>query len=281
MKKLTALFIAVATCSAAFAAEDKPAETYLPKKGDIALGFDVLPLFRTIGNSFAGTDQTPAIGGTVPDFNWCSIQPTVAIQAKYMLSDKWGLKTTLGLLADKDRYCYYVVDDKALALDPLSKEQVIDSRNDVRTGGTLQFGAEYHLGKRRVQGIFGMGILLGFSSVKSDYSYGNKMTAFNQTPTTHFSNDYIVNEHKNGNFVCGIYGSTGIEWFVAPKIALGATVDLYLYGIVQGQAWTTTRSFSEAFDKVVDNTHVSSPGDHSLRFGTDNLGGSLYMTFYF
>ena len=72
-----------------------------------------------------------------------------------------------------------------------------------------------------------------------------------------------------------------MEWFVAPKVALGAEVNLSLYSVIGGQVYVEEEGYNSVLGKVETRYEIMSPGDRALVFGTQNLGGSLYMSFYF
>ena len=283
--------ISAAVAAAAFApslvsAADKAKETvYTPEQGDIAFGVDIVPLFRTIADSFDNHDYESTIGGVPfkgPE-GW--VKPDIAISAKYMLTDRLALSAILGMKVKSQTDRSYVTDDLAVALDPLSQAKVIDSRTSKTAGGSLMAGVEYRLGKRRVQGIFGGGILFGFSTRSESYSYGNKMTSLNQSPTSAFGSSdgerYTSYRPDATAFALGAYGKMGVECFVAPKVAIGATVDLYLYGTFGPNGYVKKESFNTAYNRVEESTDLMTPGDRSFHFGTDNIGGSLYLAFYF
>lgn len=292
------LLIAVAASSllassSVATAQEQPTRQYLPEEGDFAIGIDVMPLLKTIGNAFSKDESVP-VGGSpfvYGENNLMYLKPNVSIAAKYMLSDSWGLKLNLGLAVRDNQNRYYITDDLANYLDPNSGAKVTDTEKIIRSGGSLMFGAEYRVGRQRVQGVFGAGVLLGFSTSTTKYSYGNEITEFNRTPSGSFSNNtgvnlpdgYRITEAKtqDPNFTGGIYGSAGVEWFVAPKIALGAEVDLTLYGTVGSKGFVKSEGYNEAYRQVEERTDLVTPGNRSLSFGTENLGGSLYMIFYF
>lgn len=264
-------------------AQDNTAPVYTPEAGDFSVGVDLIPLFRTIGGAF-NDSETPVGGHPFLEENMLC-KPNVSIIGKYMFTDKWGIKIDLGLMVKSNNYRSYVQDDKMAVLNPLSEAKVVDSEKITKTGGSLMVGAEYRLGKRRVQGVFGMGALFGFSSMKTTYSYGNAITELNQRPTSSsvLDNGYRITEQQTSgsNVMAGIYGSIGAEWFVAPKIAIGADVKLSLFGIFGTQAWQKSEGWNEALGRVENRTDLLTPGNDGLNFSTDNIGGSLYMNFYF
>lgn len=295
--KMRKNILALALAAVSFGAvAQQPAETtatrYLPEKGDFAFGVDVLPLFKAIGGSY-NDDETPGVGGTPfsPDVESSYVKPNVSLMGKYMISDRWGVKVNLGLTFSNKQKRLYAPDDLDAALST-GEAKVVDSRKTTRTGGSLMAGMEYRLGKRRVQGVFGFGALFAFTTDKVTYSYGNAMTDINQNPSTAFPDQdqtlsipygYRVTEcnYDGPNFVAGVYGSAGAEWFVAPKIAIGATVDLYVYGAFGSKGYVKSEGYNQAYGRVEERTDLYTPGNRGFNFGTDNLGGSLYMTFYF
>ena len=263
---------------------------YTPEKGDFSVGVDLVPLFRTIGGAF-NNSETP-VGGTPFSYDDMLCRPDVSVMGKYMFSDKWGLKVDLGLMVVTHNAKTYVTDDKAMVLDPLSDKKVVDSRKLTKSGGSLMVGAEYRLGKRRVQGVFGFGALVAFSTYQTKYDYGNAITGLNQVPTSSTDSEYlpaevpygyrIVDARTSGaNFMVGAYASAGAEWFIAPKISLGADVKLTAFGVFGNQGYVKSEGWNAAYERVETRTDLVTPGDCGFNLSTNNLGGSLYMSFYF
>lgn len=273
-------------------AQEEPAKQYLPEKGDVAIGIDVAPLFRYVGNLFNNSTNNTleSLGGEpftedVEGFDINDIQPDVSIMGKYMLTNNWALRANIGLMIRSNTTNVYVADDAALVNNPLSEEKLIDSRKMQRHGMSAMVGAEYHKGNRRIQGVFGAGLLVGFNKSVTDYTYANALTSINQTPTSAWPinpNGYrALKEKTASNIFMGIYGSVGVEWFVAPKLALGAEVNLALYYVRGGQQYLYSEGYNALLNAVETRYDITSPGDSAFRFGTENLGGSLYMAFYF
>ncbi len=283
---LMAAFAAALLAGVPASAADGAKTVYTPEKGDIAFGVDIVPLLRTIDNAFDSSSGRTEIGADPFDPDNALVRPNIAVSAKYMLTDRLAVSAILGLKVDKGTSRYYVTDDLAAGLDPLSEAKVVDTRSDTETGGSLMAGIEYRMGKRRVQGIFGGGLLFGFSTRTASYTYGNKLTELNQKPSTAFGDSYdgyrtLTSRPDGPAFALGIYGKMGVECFVAPKIAIGATVDLYLYGTFGPNGWVKSEGFNTAYNKVEERVDLRTPGNRGFHFGTDNIGGSLYMAFYF
>lgn len=277
------------------AQEKKCEKDYLPKKGDWAIGIDVVPVLKYIGNAFNGnTDNsidhlggTPFIKGN--SFFNSDLMPDVSISGKYFLTDQWALRANLGLMIRTDNWREYIADDKAAISNPLGDEKVIDKAHSMRNGMSLALGTEYRKGSKRVQGVFGAGLLFAYQKNKTNYTWGNEMTMINQHPSTTakfgtvINGDYRTLEKFSAasTFYTGITGSAGIEWFVAPKISLGAEVNLTAYYAFQAQQYEKSEGYNATLNKIEQKTELTSPGDRHFVLGTESLGGSLNMTFYF
>lgn len=275
-------------------AQENSQKQFLPKEGDWAIGVDVLPVINFIGNSFNGTiDQkieglagAPITKGSNLFDN--ALMPDASIMFKYMLRDQIALKANVGMQFSNDWNRQYVQDDKAIALDPMSEEKLIDSKLTKTTGMSLSIGAEYRKGARRVQGIFGLSALAAFQNQTTSYNFGNGITSVNQRPSTAFPEAYTNDGYriiKNGNTTSdafiGLAGSVGLEWFVAPQIAIGSEVNLSFYYLFGKQKYTESEKFETSLEQIVNHTDITSPGNRGFYCGTETLGGSLYMIFYF
>ncbi len=296
MKKLIVIILSACLFPAMLWAEEKQQKQYLPEEGDWALGIDVVPILKYIGNAFNGTDGSNGldhVGGTPftsGHFGNQGLMPTVSIMGKYMLTDEWAVRANVGLMISSANDKAYSIDDKALAENPFSEAKVVDGARYDRNGMSMLLGAEYRKGARRIQGVFGAGLLFAFQNSKETYSWGNALTEINQSPTSHaFANmptlptgyRALKQNGAGSDFYLGLTGSAGIEWFVAPKIALGAEVNLSLYYIFGTQTYVESEGYNATLGKVATRTDLNAPGSNGIYFGTESLGGSLYMTFYF
>lgn len=293
MKKIIISIMSATLLMGAFGANaQEPAKKqYTPEKGDFAIGFDIVPIIRTIGTSIKGKESTTQIGATPFTYEDMRTQPTVSILGKYMLTDKWGVRVNLGVTVDNKNTKAYVKDDLAAAINPMADKRVVDVETITKTGTSLMGGVEYRLGKSRIQGVFGAGLLFAFSTYDAKYQYGNKLTEINHYPSTVINtssyagipNGYRITEARTpgANFTLGGYASAGVECFVAPKMAIGAEVNLALYGVMGYKGIVKSEGFNVDYNKVETFTQQVTPGNTGVHFGTDNLGGSLYMSFYF
>lgn len=303
MRKFLTIIIACLLPLAAINAQESESnhKIYVPKKGDFSLGLDLKPVLKYVGNIFNGNTENTLeyIGGepTLSNLDGKSgiedkikdISPEVSIMAKYMLTDNWALRANVGVMIRKDRDNYYVQDDKAVFLDPFCTTKLVDSKISFKNGLSMAVGGEYRRGNKRVQGVFGASALFGFHTINETYNYANALTEVNQNPTTALSETAapvdgyrILNKKSTNNFFYGAIGSAGVEWFVAPKISLGAEVNLSIYHVIEGQQYTESEGYNTSTLKVDTRYDIDpKPGNSYFRFGTENLGGSIYMSFYF
>lgn len=295
MKKILSIIMIGLLPLMGVSAQEKAQKNYLPEEGDWALGIDVVPLLKYVGNAFNGNTSnelnglsgTPFTKGTI--FDDKTLMPDVSIMGKYLLTDEWALRANVGIMIRSKYERNYVRDDKAAALNPLSNDKVIDKAHYMKNGMSIMLGAEYRKGSKRVQGVFGAGLLFAFMNNKDTYTYGNEMTSINQDPTDLSpANDLIpagyrvlTNNNDGSNFYTGITGSAGVEWFVAPKISLGAEVNLSIYYLFGNQRYVESEGYNALYQRVEKRTDLVSPGDRGFYLGTESLGGSLNMTFYF
>ena len=311
MKRIVTLLLSAVILLSMDAAEKETPEqkakkdysTWLPAKGDWSIGFGLNPISTFIGNMFNGatTNNLGALAGDpmgtagVPITSTTMPTPFVSIMGGYMLTDSWELRANVGFGFVYKNNSFYAVDDEALYIDPLSDATVTDKHKTEHYSGSIAIGANYHLGKTRiVQGIFGAGLLYAFGQNQDTYSYGNKIGEINQTPTIatgmgvayntalvgYIPNARLLKSTTSAMLRIGAYGSIGMEIFVAPKIALGANVNIYLFydftPAVENKydGWNIRRNEVSTYRQKV------SPAQHGVTFSTNNIGANLYMNFY-
>lgn len=287
MKKT--LFIILLSAVSAFSAfaEEPEKKQYLPEAGDWSVGFNAIPILDFVGNLFSDNYNliTP-IGGQPTLFNNIS----TSIMGKYMLTDNLALRANIGLAINNDNDAMYVRDDEAYFFNPLSEEKVIDYKKIRNTRVSIMAGAEYRIGKKRVQGVFGGGLLFGLSNSREKYQYGNMMTDINPNPTTaNFNENYeekpmnrvLEQFHGSPCYHFGLVGTVGVEWFFAPKISLGAEVSLHAAYEFNQQTYTVSEEFNSVTDSILQSTDLTKPAYGEFSFGTETLGGNISFSFYF
>lgn len=307
MKRILSLALSLVVATAAFSqSETKPQREkkqvkdyseYLPKSGDIAIGFSLNPLANFVGNMFNGTTLN-TLGDFAGEPMLCPTPNIVSIMGKYMLTDQLGLKLNLGFGCNIYAKNGYAIDDAAKLENPLSEAKVTDTYQVNKLSGSIAAGVEYHIGKQLpVQGVFGAGVLYALGHETHRYRYGNAITELNQDPS--HNNDifpaavttsripYMPNARVLSDQAVdlihrvGLYASVGVEWFVAPKISLGANVNLNLCYTINPARATIYEGWNYVTSQVEQYTDLVAPASHGFTFSTDNIGANLLMNFYF
>jgi hypothetical protein len=267
----------------------------LPKQGDFSVAFSLDPIATFVGNMFNGSPSN-GLGNLAgkPLLDGITGAPMVSVMGTYMQTDQLAWKVNLGIGYTHKSNNEYVLDDAALFLDPLSRVKVVDTQAYNRIHGSIAWGVEYRVGKNLpVQGVFGAGLNYAFGEISYKYNYGNAITELNQIPTISEPSLYeavagympnarpLASQDNDLIHMIGAYASVGMEWFVAPKIALGANVNFGIYYEVNPSRATIYEGWNTATMQVEQFTELIAPASHGFHIGTDNIGANLYMAFYF
>lgn len=268
----------------------------LPKAGDIALGIDVVPMFKYVGNFFNGTTDNAynTFGGeSAITFDNPINNPTVSIMGKYMITDTWVARLNVGILYTHKNTRTYKQNDAALLEDPLSLAKVVDENIVNNTGASFALGAEYRRGYRRIQGFAGGNLIYAFGEYNRHYNYGNAITEINQTPSRidagnvqyvpdSWTRAYLLDSYNGGSVqYFGLGAHVGVEIFLASHFSLGGEVSINAIWKWSPETYEEIEGFNTVNNQVEKFTNLISPGNKEFSFGTENLGGKLYLLFYF
>lgn len=250
----------------------------LPVSGDYALGIDATPFFKYLGNMFNGNT-----GNGSPSFDGFASQ----IYGKYFLTDQTAVRARLSFDIGSDRLSHTVAQDP---IDPLNPNKTtVDYFTTGVSKANLSLGYEFRRGYRRLQGFYGAEVGLGFSSTTKKYSYGNVMTAANQTPTSwNFESNTTSNtatrvlKSSDGTILnAGLNCFVGVEYFVAPKLSIGGELQLGAYGQISTLGSTKYEQYNANTGNVENYTHRLNKGaDNNIHFKT-LATGSLFVMFHF
>ena len=291
-----------------FAQQDKPEKNYLPEEGDVTIGINAIPFLKYLGNCFsdAGNNTINAtdVGGVLsigfpvaPGLQ----NPTISIFGKYFLTDQTALRLNVGIGIGSKTQRGYAPDDAALVADPLSVAQVEDSYKYRSTGFSLAAGYEWRRGGKRLQGFWGGQAVVAYSNSKHFFNYGNAITEINQTPSQTSTvwdnpvsgqtvptlnpnignNSRLLQQNDGRSWTYGVGGFVGVEYYIAPKIAIGCEMSLNLLWTTEGKSLQKSERFNPDFNRVEENVRWSEPGGSAFHFGTENIGTSLYVAFSF
>ncbi|MGP8215891.1 MAG: hypothetical protein ACLQQ4_10035 [Bacteroidia bacterium] len=231
--------------------KNKKGHEILPRKGDIALGFNAVPVIDFFLNSlnYIGSGKTNSTGsGTVVQYSSTPSTVTNQITGKYFLDSKTAIRVVLGYNTMSGSITNPVQNASAMAsaLQSGTRDDSIAAAamklNDVYSFYTskvlLSIGYEKRRGYGRLQGFYGVDVMVGCTKNNSDITYGNAFS--DQYPTDYTSNFNpsapVVSTQNPGSSVVsrpldtlrtsvwavGIRGFIGVEYFIFPKISIGA-----------------------------------------------------------
>ena len=277
------------------------ASEWLPQAGDWSVGFSVDPITRFLGNAFNGStgNGLNAVSGTglgsqgaVKNFGL----PLVSIMGSYLATDHCEIHANIGINTSLSTERRFVQDDKAVMLDPNSLIQLVDIHKHQDLSATFAIGANYRVGERKIQGVFGGGLIYGYQGINKDtYQYANQITEANQNPsvgafttpapatysTQMIPNSRLLSYSTQGRHMVGVYGQVGVEWFLAKKFAIGANVNI----LIDYNFSVSAISKFEGFNTYTLQPQVvyvfDEPMQSGFDFNTDNIGANLYFAFYF
>lgn len=270
--KRKVLFVASLFLATATFAQDgltsKKGEAYLPEAGDWALGFDAAPFigyFGNLANGAAGNSMTAA---------WQD-GARASIVGKYFKDETTAYRGRVRIgfgSTSNDSIGFYDAD-----ADPSTN--AVEYTNTAKTSNfniVLGGGIEKRRGNTRIQGYYGGELLISFGSSSESWDYGRAYTADwsadEVTPNGNIlgTGDQRVTERKNGStFAFGLRGFVGVEWFIAPKVSLGAE-----YGWGLGFASTGEGEETVEYWGFAENSTATDP---SLQSETIKTGGSSWF----
>jgi hypothetical protein len=238
MKKIILTAAAVFAFSFANAQDLKSSkgENYLPEAGDWSISFNADNLFDYAGNAFSNAGNN-TIG---------------QVQNSNASGSFTGKKFVTATQADRYTAGFVLGNSSVTAANGT---ETVSTSIKVAAG----IGKEWRKGKTRLQGFYGYDLLAN-------------MTLVDNTKTTSAGGTVDA----KGGFVFGVgaNGFLGAEYFLFPKIAIGAQ---YTYGVNLniGAAGTTTTT-------PVGGTATETKGAKSTSFGVGNVGvASMSLSLYF
>lgn len=251
MKKLLIAALAVVTFGAT--AQDvnfksKRGEYMLPEKGDWALGFSTDGVFRYLGNAFNGN-----VNNAAPTLSYTKDREGSFV-GKYFTSDKSAYRVIFnfssvgtGKKTNSDSADNTIVFTPPVTPPPFVIRDIVNK--DETTSNTefsIGLGKEWRRGKTRLQGFYGADVLLIYNSSSSTESIYDETTTTLTTPARIIKNVIKTDTTFKGGsgFGIGAEGFIGAEYFLFPKIAIGAQ---YTYG-------ARYVSFAEGNNTVVKDT---------------------------
>ncbi len=261
----------------------KKGEPILPEAKDWALSVDASPFLTYTGKLLSTT------GADAPAVNSLANYP-LTIGGKYFTSAKRAYRARVRIGIASQTVNNSVVDNQNTTLDTV---YIKDSRKSSSTNVTLAFGKEFRKGKTRLQGFYGGEGIIGISTGKSIYTYGNTFSNLNVSPTsTDFvtptslgyasapANSRIQSESNGTGIKVAARGFVGAEYFIFPKMSIGVEFGFSLMYFNQNDGKLSSESWDAAAGSVKNKTLAKS-GSKGFGIDNDNSGGSIMLNFHF
>jgi hypothetical protein len=242
----------------------KSGQQVLPQAGDFAISIDATPILKYAGNVFNGNTDN---NNTNWFYNGDNIFSAPSIVGKYFLTDNTALRAKLHLGFSSYTDVDLVNDVNSTATPPAKVEDKETYKNN---GLGLTVGYELRRGYGRLQGFFGPEVGVGISSNSTSWKYGNDLGSKN--PTNRYKKI-----SSGTTFAANIGGFVGVEYFVAPKISVGAEANLGIGFASTGRGKTESERWTGS---AVEGTTIETGGESSIGFKT-NYNGNLFVTFHF
>ena len=299
MKK-SVLVIALAFGIANAFAQDltsKKGEPMLPEANDWAISMDADQIFTYLGNAFHGTNASGA-----PGVNWLNGNQTII--GKKFIDEKTAYRVLvrIGYNSTSTKAMIHDASVTTAAVYPAAPAMVEDKMSAHNTNIAIGLGKEWRRGKTRLQGYYGADIMIWLTSTGTKYSYGNGLvaptassagvgvagntTTFNDPNSGMTNLDSIpyansrVTKYKSGmGFGIGIRGFIGAEYFIFPKIAIGAEYGWGLGFQTQGKGTISTESIatpSGSTTEIVGSTDTKVSGSSKFGIDTDLNQGNMF-----
>lgn len=261
MKKIltSVLLIISMKLSAQEALRNKNGLIITPEKGEFSLGFDAAPFLKYAGNLLgSGNDSPGALFGA---------NSPLTVSGKYVKNDNtaYRMMVRLGMSVFKED----TLVPRLLSTNP--NEKVSNETKTVSSNIVIGAGLQKWRGKSRVRGFYGGELLLGITTEKTTYSYGNELSQENQTQR-------LKLDKQGSGFSFHLRGLAGVEYFFAPKSSLSAEFGWGPRLVSTGRRERQTESWSGS---GVETQTEETGKNSSFTFDNDNASGAINLTFYF
>ncbi len=284
---------------------NKKGHAILPKEGDIALGFNAVPMLDLVFNSLRyvsimGNSAPTAVNVAAPAVQYVQASNN-QIVGKYYLDAQTAIRARVGINTLSGSMINRVQDAEVMYQATLGTTQDIQAASLIRVEDKLKYsksnivfaaGYEKRRGYRRLQGFYGGEIGIGSTHAKQSVTYGNAFSDVYEVEYTTNFNTFAtsvqgptsprtvrnLSTRERGGFRFGLRGFIGVEYFVFPKISVSAE-----YG--WGYSIATRRGFKSTQEVFVNGQNgptvfiEETNQDNSERtkgFSVDNNNGTIF-----
>jgi hypothetical protein len=273
MKKRILVLAAIFGASASFAQvtslKNKKGFEILPEAGDYAIQFDATPMLDFAVNAVKmGANGTQTAGNTA---TWVT-GFTNTFVGKYFKDASTAYRVKVGINATSNS------NDVVLGTYGTNNEEYIRTDKTKVTNIILGGGIEKRRGHNRLQGFYGGELLIMIGSptatTSSEYSLDFQQAITEGVETAGTTRSLGVT--KSSAFGVMARGFVGVEYFVLPKISLGAEFGWGL-GFNSSSAEVTTELDNAGTTEEIVSTASNTGG---LNIG-NTVSGNVVATFHF
>jgi hypothetical protein len=280
MKKNILLVAAAFAFSTGFAQDDatlksKKGHVILPEAGDIAIGFDAVPMLNFGLNAVNIQVNTGQDANGLVDYQTGFNQVLVG---KYYVDAATAYRAKLAI--NTSSVSSKTFGDNPLTPSSTDPENILLQTTKVSTSQyVFGGGLEMRRGHNRLQGFYGGELLIGLGGGSTKNTYEIKYDQTSQDSGYVSIGDSRVLSSKNGLSIgFGLRGFVGAEYFVAPKVSIAAEYGWGLAlvttprGKAETESWTDPDGDGKGEAKTKE-TEGNSSG-RSFGFMVDNGRGS-------
>jgi len=301
MKKLSILFLmAFVSFTGAVSAQEEEETTttggveqftnkngfaVLPEAGSFAIGFDALPFLRFAGNMF-NANTNNGLSANFANQGGAGVGGT--LYGKYFLSETTAIRGRFSInqstVQDVNRV---ILDGQAVPQNNIEVEdELVNSNFGLNLGG----GMEFRRGKGRLMGVYGAEAMIGLNTSNEKYTYGNAITAGNQTPTTttNFAagnsgqvGSRVLSRTFANSFSLSAMGFAGVEYFFAPQISIGAEFTLGLRYTGTNRSEVVREEWEANSNSLINVSDVDANILTNFGVATGVWGGAINLMFHF
>jgi hypothetical protein len=280
MKKFF-LFCSVLSVNVAFAQTtnftNKRGFEMLPKAGDFSIAVDAVPILDFALNAVNIMNNTGQTAQLPNGINGLSV--------KYFWKDDVAFRGSFDISRERFKDNRYFDNPVDVFKNVATPGELVDTYTEVFNESLITLGIEKRRGYNRLQGYYGTDLVLGSFRESGSTEYGQ---AFNKDA---FDAGYMALgderelSYKERGFVFGLRTFVGIEYFVAPKISLGAEYGfLFLRessprGESEFESWDAVGG-GEA-KSIIETEKSNSYRDGLSTSDITGLNGQIKLNFYF
>lgn len=299
---LSAAVIVFATCTMAqnesTGFKSKNGHVVLPEKGNWSIGISANPFLQYAGNFLNGataTNAAPFVNhANAADILNGNLNLGAGFLGKYMLEADMAVRVRFNASTYNETRKEWVAENSFIT-NPLTPSFVEDKMERTLNNYNLSVGLEKRKGSStRLQGIYGAEVFIGYLNETRSFDYGNQMSSDFASPA---SFNFIGNvnnlagvpfsrtteQNVGGRFYVGARAFIGVEYFVAPKISLGAEMGYAAGFMTHGDASRTDETLSPETLTAVEVTTKLKRNQNLTGFGwgLDNFNSNINLFFYF